>query len=115
MSLEEAADNRKVMTTNKTTRAGLPDDTYAVAEPEDLASLLEELKIELQACGHLLRMQTCKVWFPGWDDTGDDDLPQEARVLLQRIPRSARGLVCGDWTGTGDSKRQAVFAHDETT
>ena len=80
MSLEEAADNTKV---------GLQDDMYAVAELEELTSLQEELKIELQACGHRLRMRKCKVWFPGWDDTGDDDLPQEARVLLQKIPRQA--------------------------
>ena len=67
MSLEEAADHTKVMTTNKITRVGLQDDMYVVAEPEDLTSLLEELKIELQACGHRLRMHKCKVWFPGWD------------------------------------------------
>ena len=54
MSLEEAADNTNVMTTNKITRVGLQDDMYAVAGPEDLTSLLEELKIELQACGHRL-------------------------------------------------------------
>ena len=28
---------------------------------------------------------------------------------------SARGLVCSDRTGTGDRKRQADNAHDETT
>ena len=72
--------------------SGLQDDVYAVAEPEDLTSLLEELKIELQACGHRLRMHKCKLWFPDWDDTSDDDHPLEARVLLQRIPREIGGL-----------------------
>ena len=40
MSLEEAADNTKVMT-NKITRVGFQGDTCAVAEPEDITSLLE--------------------------------------------------------------------------
>ena len=76
---------------------------YAVAEPEDLTSLLEKLKIELQAYGHRLRRHECEVCFPGWDDTSDDDLSQEARVLLQKIPREIGGLELlgaaaqGDW------------------
>ena len=68
MSLEDAADNTKVMTSSRITRVGFHDDMHAVADPEDLTSLLEELKIELQACGHRLRMHTRKVWLPGWDD-----------------------------------------------
>ena len=30
--------------------------------------MLEELKIEVLACGHRLRMPKCKGWFPEWDD-----------------------------------------------
>ena len=103
MSLEEAADNTKMMTSRNITRVGLQDDMYAVAEPEDLTSLLEELKIELQACGHRLRMHGCVVWFPGWDDTRDDDLPHEATVLLQKTPREIGDLelLGAEARGTG--------------
>ena len=102
MSLEEAADNTNVITSSNITRVGPQDDVHAVAEPEDLTCLLEELKIELQACGHRLRMHTSKVWFPGWDDTSDGDLPHEARELQQKIPREIGGLELlgaaqGDW------------------
>ena len=98
-----AADNTKAMTSSRITRVGLQDDMYAVAGLEDVTSLLEELKIELQACGHRLRVHKCKVWFPGRENTSDDDLPHEARVLLQRIPREIGGLELlgaaaqGDW------------------
>ena len=64
MSLEEAADNTQVMANRGITRVGLQDDTYAVAEPENLTRMLEELKIKLQACGNRLRKHKCKVWFP---------------------------------------------------
>ena len=91
MNVEEAVDNTKVMTSRNTTRVGLQDDMHAVGEVH-LTSLLEELKIELQPSGHRLRMHKCKVWFPGWDDTSDDDLPHEAKVPLQMIPGEIGGL-----------------------
>ena len=59
------------------------------------------------------------------DGIRDDDLPEEVRVLLQKIPReigglellgaAAQGEWCGNWTGTGDWKRHADYAHDEKT
>ena len=36
-------------------------------------------------------MHRYKAWFSGWDDTRDDDLTHEERVLLQTIPRETRG------------------------
>ena len=93
MSLEEAVDNTPVMAEPGVTRVGLQDDMYAVAQPAKLKVMLEHLQIALQACGHRLRMHKCKVWCPGWDDTPDDGLPQEAVALLQLIPRERGGLV----------------------
>ena len=125
MSLEEAADNTKVMTTNRITRVGLQDDVCAVADPEDFTILLEELQIELQACGHRLRMHKCEVWFPGWDDTSDDDLPRGASGAAEDPARDWRlgaigsgcawRLVCSDRTGAGVRKGQADHTHDEAT
>ena len=77
MSPEEAADNTQVMASRYITRVGLQDEMHAVAEPERLTRTPEELKIELQACGHRLRMHKCRVRFPGWDDTCGENLPQE--------------------------------------
>ena len=68
MSLKEAGDNTKVITSNRIASVGLQDDVHAVAETDNLTSLLEELKIEVQACGHRLPMHKCNVWFPGWDE-----------------------------------------------
>ena len=69
-----------------------------------LTAMLEDLQIALQVTGHRLRVHRCKVWFPGWDDTPDDGLPQEAVALLQMIPRERGGIVLlvaaaqGEWS-----------------
>ena len=75
------------------TRVGLQDDMYAVAQPAKLKTMLEHLQSALQVCGHRLRIHKCKLWFPGWDDTPVDGVPQEAVALLQLIPRE-RGAWC---------------------
>ena len=43
---KEAADNTLMMASRDITRVGLQGDMYAVAEPENLTRMLEELKIE---------------------------------------------------------------------
>ena len=60
------------------TRVGFSGhDMYAIAQPAKLKTMLEHLQIAPQVCGHKLRVHKCKVWFPGWDDTPDDGLPQK--------------------------------------
>ena len=103
MSLEEVVDNTPVMAEPGVTRVGLQDDMYAVAQPAKLKAMLEHLQIASQACGHRLRMYKCNVWFPGWDDTPDDGLPQEAMALLQLIPRERGDLVLLGAAAQGDS------------
>ena len=46
---------------------------FAIAKPEKLTEILQDLKIALRACGHRLRMHRCEVWFPGCADVPDDD------------------------------------------
>ena len=95
-------DNVLVMAEPGITSVGLQDDMYAVAQPAELKTMLEHLQSALQVCGLRLLMHRCKVWFPGWDDTPDDALPQEAVALLQLIPRERGGLVLLGAAAQGD-------------
>ena len=115
---EEAVDNTQVMAIRDITRVGLQDDMHAIAKPEQLTMMLEDLKIALQACGHRPRMPKRKVWFPGRDVTLDDSRPGE----LQLIPREVCGLELlgaaaqGDWCAAKmDDTPRKVFEQCAST
>ena len=90
---------------------GFQDDTYAVGNAVQIATLWPHLQRALHDAGDTLNTAKSEFWLPGCDEVDTSNLPDEVATLVTTLPRASRGLkVLGNATQDSYESTLGPFA-----